>query len=100
MARFTKEEQRDMIQIYYANNRNSRNTAQSYFEQYPERNQPNETYFLKLHRKLGEFGQFNAKRLKYGTRLPLENRDAIIQSVRQMLKEGNYLFCFQFSNLF
>lgn len=95
MVLFSPEEQRDMIQIYYAKNRNSRNAANDYFEKYPERSQPNESYFLKLHRNLGEFGQLNAKRLKYGNRLPLENREAIIQSVRHT--NGNYLLCFYFT---
>lgn len=82
MVQFTNEERRDMLQVYYSSNRNSRAATQSYFEKYPERSQPNATYFLKLHRKLGEFGNLNSQRATYGNRLPLEIRNAIIQEVR------------------
>lgn len=84
MVQFTNEERRDMLQVYYSSNRNSRAATQSYFEKYPERPQPNATYFLKLHRKLGEFGNLNSQRTKYGNRLPLETRDAIIHEVRMV----------------
>lgn len=78
---FSNEQQRDMMQIYYACNRNVKNTSAAYLQTYPERRQPNETYFLKLHRNLSEHECFHKKRTSYGSRALQVNRDAIVQVV-------------------
>lgn len=79
--KFSNDDQRDMIQIYYTCNRNARNSAETYLQTYPERRQPHHTYFLRLHRSLGECGSFNEPRNRYGRRVPEENTEAIIQEV-------------------
>lgn len=78
---FSNEEKRDMMQMYYRCNRQVRNTSVAYLEAYPERRQPNETYFLKLHKRLSEDGSFCKNRTNYGSRISQENRDAILQAV-------------------
>ncbi|XP_050310430.1 uncharacterized protein LOC126746298 [Anthonomus grandis grandis] len=80
---FSSSEQRDMVQIYYSLNRNSQRSCQQYLEQYPERPQPNYTYFGALDRNLSLYGSFTKPRNMYGTRVHPETEQAIINAVTQ-----------------
>lgn len=48
-----------MIFIYAECKRNSIEAGRKYFERFPDRQQPNRTYFSKLEKTLREFGAFN-----------------------------------------
>lgn len=49
--------------------------------QYPERPQPNYTYFGTLDRNLSIYGSFGKPRNLYGNRVNAENEQAIINAV-------------------
>lgn len=63
-AQYSNEEKLNMIECYFASQRNANNALQRYFETYPERHQPNSQYFSKLIRNLLNFGSFEKPRSK------------------------------------
>jgi hypothetical protein len=63
-AHYSNEEKLDMIECYFASQRNSNIALDRYFENYPERQQPNLQYFSKLVRNLLNFGSFEKPRPK------------------------------------
>jgi hypothetical protein len=78
---FTNREKRDMVKIFYACNRNSEVTSRRYEEAYPERRQPHRTYFIKLDKNLTEYGAFSKPRNAYGSRIPDNIKENILQEV-------------------
>ena len=63
-AHYSNEEKLDMVECYFASQRNSNIASDRYFENYPERHQPNVQYFSKLVRNLLSFGSFEKHRPK------------------------------------
>ena len=78
---FTNNEKRDMLEIYYASQRNAKLSSEAYLQRYPERRQPHRTSFLLLHRNLGEFGAFTKGRRRYNKQT-VENEEDILLSVK------------------
>lgn len=78
---FTNEEKRDMLQIFYNSNCNTTVASNRYYQMYPERQQPDRTLFLRLHRHLGDHGSFNTPRQNYGNRISEVNSQNILREV-------------------
>ena len=78
---FTNEEKRDMVKLYYKNDRNSVKTSEVYLNSYPERRQPHRTLFKLLDRNLAEYGSFEKPRQKYGDRMDEESKENIVNEV-------------------
>ena len=64
---FTHLEKCDMLEAYFVCRKNSFRAQEQYSQTYPERDQPNRRYFLKLYRKFrsneGVFAKARTKRL-------------------------------------
>lgn len=78
---FTSEEKRDMLDMYYSSHKNCVSAAERYLEQYPERRQPHRSYYLRLHRNLGEYGSFEQQRGAYGSKVTVEIKENILDLV-------------------
>lgn len=78
---YTNEEKRDMLRIYYINNRNSKVASEMYLHEYPERQHPHYTYFCQLERNLSEYGSFEKPRKKYGNRISEEDTNQVLEEV-------------------
>lgn len=77
---YSSEEKRDMLEMYYKSHRNVNVTSETYLRKYPEREQPAKTYYLSLHRNLGEYGSFSKPQMTYNNRLN-EREDDVLQAV-------------------
>lgn len=78
---FSALEKRDMLRIYYMCNRNSETASRLYLEEYPERQQPHYSCFLRLDRNLATYGSFVKPREKYGRRIEPEEQENIVNAV-------------------
>lgn len=78
---FSNEEKRDMLNIYYLCHLNTKNAAEMYFHQYPERRQPTPVLFLRLDRRLREDGTLKKKKNKYGSKVSEEDRELVLAQV-------------------
>lgn len=78
---FSNEEKRDMLNFYYQCHLNTKNAAEMYFQQYPERRQPHPSVFLRLDRQLREDGTFQKKRNKYGSKVSQQDRELVLNQV-------------------
>lgn len=79
--KFSVEEQRNMLKIYYSCQRNSARAAEVYFETYPEFPQPHRCLYQKLDYNISHYGSFLKPRKKYGSRVTNEERDQIVNEV-------------------
>lgn len=77
-SQFSNEEKLDILEFYFKNNRNAEIALNSYFERYPERNQPHLQYCRKLVINLLNHGSFEKSRVK-NYNINNENRDMNIQ---------------------
>lgn len=73
--KFSLEEKRNMIKIYYACHRNSARAAEIYLETYPEYTQPDRTIFHRLDFNMSHYGSLFKPRNKYGSRVTNDERD-------------------------
>lgn len=99
--RFSNEEKRDMIKIYYQRNRNYVEALQEYFRRYPERPQPSKSFIRKLDQNMAEYGSFSKKREKYGSRTVEEDVAIVLHKVcicfsRLLLTGSGYFFFYYF----
>lgn len=78
---FSNEEKTDMIVIFHLCQLNKIRAAEMYLQQYPERRQPNNRIFLKLHRQLRNSGSFGKARKKYGSKITEEEEGAVLNLV-------------------
>lgn len=79
---YSNREKRDMLKIYYQQNRNSTAASAIYFQEFPERQQPHRTLFGLLDKNLVEYGSFEKPRAKYGTRITDEEINRVIEQVK------------------
>lgn len=63
--RYSLSEKKDMYDVYIRAYRNSYTASDNYLQLYPERQQPNVTYFKKLDRHMNRNGALSKKRQKY-----------------------------------
>lgn len=78
---FSNEEKRNMLKVYYLCHLNTKNAAEMYFHQYPERRQPYPSMFSRLDRRLREDGTFQKKRNKYGSKVSEQDRELVLNQV-------------------
>lgn len=93
---YSNEEKRDMIRIYYRNNRNSTIASEIYFQNFPDRRQPDPSVFYRLDQNLGEYGSFAKTRRKYGNKFGEEDTALVLQQVFYL----NVSNCISVFNLF
>lgn len=73
-----------MLNVYYLSQLNTKNAAEMYFQQYPERRQPYPSIFSKLDRRLREDGTFQKKRNKYESKLNQQDRQRVLNEVQKL----------------
>jgi hypothetical protein len=60
--KFSYEEKVDMFSVYMKANKNTAKAAEDYLTGYPERNQPNRTFFKKIENNLRLYGSFEKRK--------------------------------------
>lgn len=79
--RFSLEEKRNMLKVFYICQRNSVRASEMYFEMYPECPQPQRTIFQRLDYNLSQYGSFSKPRNKYGSKISNEEKEQVINEV-------------------